>query len=130
MHRLGYRAVKSPECVKKKSKIAHNFFRTKATDLKTIFLKSPWKMNVETCVTLWHLIKTTKNIFNIFLAFLSTLPSTQAIKVIDQIFSMSNPIPILSGLFIGGGAPPSLNEDSDPPAFKGVKRSFKVSKLF
>ena len=28
---------------------------TKATDLKTIFLKSPWKMDVETCVTLWYL---------------------------------------------------------------------------
>ena len=47
MHRVGYRAVKSPECVKKKSKIAHNFFMTKATDLKTIFLKSPWKMGVD-----------------------------------------------------------------------------------
>ena len=51
MHRVGYRAVKSPECVKK-YKIAHNFFMTKATDLKTIFLKSPCKMDVETCVTL------------------------------------------------------------------------------
>ena len=40
MHRVGYRAVKSPECVKK-SKIDHDFFMTKATDLKTIFLKSP-----------------------------------------------------------------------------------------
>ena len=40
-HRVGYRAVKSPECLKKKSKIAHNFFMTKAIDLKTIFLKSP-----------------------------------------------------------------------------------------
>ena len=27
--------------VKKKSKIAHNFFVTKAIDLKTMFLKSP-----------------------------------------------------------------------------------------
>ena len=32
MHMVGYRAVKSPECVKK-SKITHNFFMTKATDL-------------------------------------------------------------------------------------------------
>ena len=55
MHRVGYRTVKSPECVKIKSKIAHIFFRTKATDLKTIFLKSPCKMGVETCVTLWYL---------------------------------------------------------------------------
>ena len=51
MLRVGYRAVKSPECVKKSS-IAHNFFMTKATDLKTIFLKSPRKMGVETYVTL------------------------------------------------------------------------------
>ena len=34
IYRVGYRA-------EKKSKIAHNFFVTKATDLKTIFLKSP-----------------------------------------------------------------------------------------
>ena len=40
MLRVGYSAaVKSPECVKIISKIAHNFFMTKATDLKTIFLK-------------------------------------------------------------------------------------------
>ena len=31
-----YRAEKSPVC-EKKSKIAHNLFMTKATDLKTIF---------------------------------------------------------------------------------------------
>ena len=55
MQREGYRAVKSSVCVKRKSKIAHNFLMTKATDLKTIFLKSPWKMDVETCVTLWYL---------------------------------------------------------------------------
>jgi len=40
MHRVGYRAVKSPVCVKK-SKMALNFFVTKATDLKIIFLKIP-----------------------------------------------------------------------------------------
>ena len=28
---------------------------TEATDLKTIFLKSPWKMDVEICVTLWYM---------------------------------------------------------------------------
>ena len=39
MYRVGYKAVK-------KSKIAHHFFVTKATDLKTIFLKSPWQINV------------------------------------------------------------------------------------
>ena len=36
MHTAGYRAVKSPVCVKK-SKMAHTFFVTKATDLKIIF---------------------------------------------------------------------------------------------
>ena len=40
MRRLDYRAVKSPVNVKK-SKIAKNFFVATATDLKTIFLKSP-----------------------------------------------------------------------------------------
>ena len=34
-----YKAEKSSVC-EKKSKIAHNFFVTKATDLKTIFLKT------------------------------------------------------------------------------------------
>ena len=40
-HRVGYRAVKSLQCVKKNSKIPNNFFMAKAIDLKTIFLKSP-----------------------------------------------------------------------------------------
>ena len=40
MQRVGNRAVKSPVCVKK-TEIAHNSFVTKATDLKTIFLKNP-----------------------------------------------------------------------------------------
>ena len=40
MHRVGYNALKIPECVKK---IAHNFFMTKATDLKTIFFFNPLK---------------------------------------------------------------------------------------
>ena len=39
MHSVGYIAVKSPVCVKTKSKIAHNFFVTKATDLNFIFEK-------------------------------------------------------------------------------------------
>ena len=43
MHRVGYRAVKSPVCVKK-SKIAHNFFANKATDLKTNFYL--WKTEI------------------------------------------------------------------------------------
>ena len=46
MHRVECKAVKSPECVKKKSKIAQNFLMTKATDLKTIFLKRPWKIGI------------------------------------------------------------------------------------
>ena len=44
MRRVEYRAVKSPVCLRK-SKMAHSFFLTKATDLKTVFLKSPWKMS-------------------------------------------------------------------------------------
>ena len=63
---------------------------TKATDLKTIFLKSPWKMGVETCITLWYLFKTNKKYFYIclklFFSIFSILPSTQTIKVIDPIF--------------------------------------------
>ena len=51
MRRVGYRAVKSPVCLKK-SKIAHNFFMPKAADLTTIFLKSPSKVDAESCVTL------------------------------------------------------------------------------
>ena len=43
MHRVGYRAVKSPVHVLKKSKIANNFFMTKSKDLKPIFFKSPKK---------------------------------------------------------------------------------------
>ena len=44
MHSVRYRTVKMSVCVKK--------IVTKATDLKTEFLKSPWK----TCVTLWKTI--------------------------------------------------------------------------
>ena len=38
MHRVGYRAVKSPSVKRQKTKIAHYFFVTKATDLKTFFI--------------------------------------------------------------------------------------------
>ena len=56
--------------LQKKSKIAHNFFVTKAADLKTIFLKSPFKMHVDTYVTLWYLFKTKqKKMFLIFYPF-------------------------------------------------------------
>ena len=45
MHKVWYRTVKSPVCVKKKkSKIAHKFFMTKAKDIKTMLLKSPLKI--------------------------------------------------------------------------------------
>ena len=58
MHRVGYRQDgKKSDLWEKKSKIPHNFFVTKATDLKTTFLGSPWKMDVETCVTLWYFLK-------------------------------------------------------------------------
>ena len=42
MHTAGYRAVKSPVCVKK-TKMAHKFFVTKATDLKIIIFEKPLK---------------------------------------------------------------------------------------
>jgi len=70
MHRVGYRAEKI-QVFGKKSKIAHNFFVTKATYLKTIFLKSPWKMDIETCVPYSYLLKTKKNIFSFFWPFFS-----------------------------------------------------------
>ena len=63
---------------------------TKATDLKTKFLKSPWKMDVDTCVTLWYLFKTkTKkslHFFDLFCHFFLSLPSNQTIKVIDLFY--------------------------------------------
>ena len=49
--RVGTERKQIPVC-EKKNLIAHNFFVTKATDLKTIFLKSPSKIHVEKCVTL------------------------------------------------------------------------------
>ena len=89
MHRVGY-SVENSSLFGKKSKIAHNFFVTKATYLITIFLKSPWKMDIETCVTLSYLLIKQKNYFfrfsEPFLAFFSTLPSTQTIKVIGLTF--------------------------------------------
>jgi len=56
---VGYRAVKSPVCVKKSLK---QLMHILATNLKIIFLKSPWKINAK---TLLYLIKT-KIFFYIF----------------------------------------------------------------
>ena len=86
MHMVGY-SEKKVRSSKKKSKIAHNIFLPKATYHKTIFLKSPCKMDIETYVTLLNLFKT-KIIFffhfsDPFLANFSTLPSTQTIKDIE-----------------------------------------------
>ena len=68
---------------KNHSKTAHTLFMTKATDLK-----SPWKMDVETCVSLQYLFlkKILLIFFNLFLAFFQSLPSTKTIKVIDFFF--------------------------------------------
>ena len=77
-----------------------------------------------------------------FLAFFSTLTSTQTIKVIGLIFLSEPPlanwamhmhfntIPILSGIFLEGGQtpPPRLYIDADLPAFIGLK--FAFIKLF
>ena len=71
MYSEGYIAVKSPVCVKTKSKIAHNFFVTKATDLNFIFEK-PLKIGYRIrnmCHTLIFVLK----LFTLFLAFF--LPS-------------------------------------------------------
>ena len=113
---------------------------TNATDLKTIFLKSPRKIHVETCVTLWYLFKTKKcylkNFFDPFIGIFSPLPSTQIIKVICLIFFYElalknwamkmhfNSKPILSGLFSIGGAkrpPPQVIHRFRPPAFIRLK---------
>ena len=67
MHRVQL-AVKSPICVEISSKIVYIFCVTKATDLKIVFLKNLWKIDVETCVTLIF-VKKKKNIFYIFLPF-------------------------------------------------------------
>ena len=76
---------------------------TKATDLKTIFLKSPWKMDVETCVTLWYLFL---HFFDLFWHFFQhSLHS----KVIDLIFFFNELA--LKNIYI------------DPPAFKGLRDS-------
>ena len=81
MHTAGYRAVKSPVCVKK-TKMAHKFFVTKATDLKIIFLKSPWKMNVETCHDIC-LKNKTKNyiLLPFFLAFFQPSLAPKLLKL-------------------------------------------------
>ena len=60
MQRVGYRAGKSPVCVKK-SKIAQNFYMTLGTDVITIFLKSPSKNGCRNmCHTLIFVINKTK----------------------------------------------------------------------
>ena len=43
-------------------------------------------MDVETCCTYWYLFKIKKTFFEHFLAFFSTLSSTQTIYVIGIIF--------------------------------------------
>ena len=117
-----HRAVKSLVCVKNILK-AHNFFRTKATDLKNYIFEKPLK---NWCRNMRHTLIFVLNQKNICLfVFFSTLPSTQTIKVIDLIFFQwaglenwalnmhFNPIPILQG-------PPILYIDSEPPAFIGL----------
>ena len=54
----------------------------KTTDLTSTFLKSPWKINVETVLNFEIGFKQN----NIFYIFLATLPSTQNIKIIYLIF--------------------------------------------
>ena len=117
--------------------MAQKNFVTKATNLKIKFLKSPWKMNLETCHDIC-LKKQKKITFCYpFLAFFSTFPSAKTIKVIGLIFfSMSWPWKIglwtciltlylfSKAFFLEGGAwdaPPRLYIDSDPPAFIGLK---------
>ena len=92
---------------------------TKATDLKTIFLKNGCR---NMCHTLIFVLKK-RNFFNIyltfFLAFLSTLPSTQTIKVIDLIF-FSNELALkklgyfLWGALDGPPPPPSIHRFRPP----------------
>ena len=101
---------------KKKSKISHNFFVTKAKDLKIIFL-SPWKMHVEKCVTLnWYLFKTKRNL-KLWTKLWAGLEKLHF-----------NSITILYDLFLEGGAerpPPRLYIDSDPQPFIGLKTGWK-----
>jgi len=116
IYRVWYRAEKSPVC-EKKSKIAHNFFVTKSTDLKTMFLKSPWKMHAETCVTFWYLFKTNKCFFYIYFktikVFLWAGHEKLGYEHAFQLYTYS-----LGPFSRGGGAkrPPRLYIDSDPPA--------------
>ena len=56
MQRVGYRAIK----------IAHNSFVTKATDLKTIFLKNPRKIDVKTWSHFDICLKQNKIFFTFF----------------------------------------------------------------
>ena len=56
---------------------------TKATDLKTIFLKSPWIIHVKTCVTLWYLFRTKNNFFFRFFPFSHIFSPCLAPKLIN-----------------------------------------------
>ena len=90
---------------------------TKATVLKTIFLKKPLKNECRNmCHTFKYLFKTKiffSHLFDPFLAFFSTLPNTQTIKAFGLFFFYGlkywamnmhfDPIHILQGLFLGGG---------------------------
>ena len=53
----------------------------KATDLKTIFLKSPVKMHVETCATFDICIKQKKNMVYIVFTFLAFFQPSLAPKL-------------------------------------------------
>ena len=102
----------------KKSKKFHNFLVTKATDLKSTFLKSPWKMGGKTCVWSWNFPKT-KNFYfyffrPFFLIFL-TLPSTYTIKVSGPMTMQFIPIPLLQVLF------PQASHRFRPPSLYRVK---------
>ena len=100
-------------------------------------MKSPWKMQVGTCVTLWYLFKTKQIYFFLFFTFLSKLPSTQTIKVISLIFLWAGLeklgykqafytyiYSLRSFSRRGGGTkrPPQAIHKFRPPAFLGFKR--------
>ena len=101
------------------------------------------------CHTLIFVLNKTKyflHFFNPFLAFFSTLPSTQTIKVINLIFFQSADLeklgfehafqPYIYSLrpFSKGGGrktpPSSLYIDSDPPAFIGLKKYYLIIAIF
>ena len=80
---LGRVQGRKKSILKKKSKITHNFFVTKTTNIKIIFLKSPWKMDDDTSVTLWYLFKRKPNFSFTFLEpFLAFFQPTLAPKLL------------------------------------------------